>query len=119
MQWNEITRRIERLSRELKELLTEDYPGGRSLSDLDGEADDWVRQYVRSRVVEAPSKEVGLVLLARAEYAASFLKLAPEQKIPVSTPKAAIIVEAVMIDLWYQFAGRSGWVEAEQVAFAA
>ena len=119
MEWKEIGRRIERLSVELKELLTEDHPERCLVADLDEAADDWVRQYVRSRALEAPAHEVGIILLARAQYAASFLNRAPDQEIPVPISEAATIVETVMIDLWYRLAGSARWVKTEQMAFAA
>jgi hypothetical protein len=100
MQWKDITTKLEFLLEELTEVLAETEEDQRPSRDPEKAADTWIRQYVRSRSLTLPSKEVGMVLLARAEYAASLLRLAPSQELEMSVGKAAEIVEILMIDLW-------------------
>jgi hypothetical protein len=101
MQWKDITTKIEFLIEELVEVLAVTEDDKRPLPDVEKAADTWIRQYVRSRSLTLPSRDVGIVVLARAEYGALLLRLAPSQELEISVAKAAEVVEILMIDLWW------------------
>jgi hypothetical protein len=123
MRWKEIATKLDTLVGELSTVLSE--PGDnrrrRLRADPEKAADKWVRRYVRSRAVPLPSFEVLQLLLARASYAATFARLAPEQELDVPVRRAVEIVEILMIDLWHG-CFKHKWRRAdlvEEVAFSA
>lgn len=121
MQWKDISKKIDYLLEELTQVLPEDETNPpRRLSDPEKAADRWVRQYVRSHELRLPSRDVVNVLIARATYAVTFARLAPQQELELPTPKAAEVVEILMIELWHH-CFRDKWhrrIAVDQLAFA-
>ena len=122
MQWKAIATKLNHLLDDLREVLAENQcESDCRTGDPEKGADQWVRQYVRSRNLPLPSSHVLPVLLARTSYAATFARLAPRQDLEVPTSRAAEIVEILMIDLWHGCFRDKWWKNKwkAQFAFAA